>query len=85
MHKKKLSFLIFLGLLPLILKSAVGLNSYNVIGHKLCGSFELQIEKKRNAQHPALAHEVRIKLVPGEGFLGFRSDAIEGFAGVLIG
>ena len=84
MHTNKLSFLVFLSFLSFNLQSANSGKSYKATGYKL-SCFDLEIEKKTNTQHFLSTRNVRIKLIPGEGFSGFGSDDIEGFAGVLIG
>ena len=84
MYKKKLGFLITLSFLSLNLQCAEEPKK-TTPGRKLCGPFTIEIQKRRHAQHPFLGHNIRIKIIPGEGFSGFGSDTTKGLSGVLLG
>jgi hypothetical protein len=84
MIKNKLNFLLLISLFSSNLQSSEVTKGHKTVGRKLCGSFNLELERNGN-NGPLLPHHLRIKLVPGEGFSGFGSDTIEGFSGLSIG
>jgi|GEM_PF-4228307 len=84
MIKNKLNFLLLISFFSSNLQSSDTTKGYKTVGRKLCGSFNLELERNEN-NGPLLPHHLRIKLVPGKGFSGFGSDTIEGFSGLSIG